>query len=225
MELNKLDSNQLQIEKLVKEISSIITSTIKQKNKITIALSGGKSPIPVLEKLSEQDIDFTKVTFTLVDDRLTPTDNPDSNENLLFKHLFINNAKHASFISLYGHDNLNNNERIDKANRAIKEIDLAILGMGEDGHTASIFPDCDELDTALDLTNSNKYIITHPKSAKYARISLTLNAILDIPNLFLSINGKNKLRILEQAAIKDNKNLPISYIISRAPYLQTFYSE
>ncbi len=224
MELKKFTSRQLQTESLVKEISKIIINTIKQQNRITVALSGGKTPIPFLEKLSEQNLDFNKVTFTLVDDRIISPTNQDSNENLLYTHLLINNAKNASFISLYGNDNLNNKERILKANQ-INNIDLAILGMGDDGHTASIFPDCDELNNALDLANPNNFIITHPKTAKYARISMTLKTILKIPNLFLNINGKNKLLILEQAALGDNHNLPISYVISKVPNLQTFYAE
>jgi 6-phosphogluconolactonase len=160
----------------------------------------------------------------LVDERIVETLHQDSNENLLKTHLLKNNAKNAKFIGLVNTD-LSIDDMLSNANSNISSIDLAILGMGDDGHTASIFPDCAELNYALDNNNQNNYIVTNPQSAKYSRITLTLRALVNIPVLILSINGNTKLNVLKEANIGDNLNYPVSYVLSRRPDTQTFWYE
>ena len=119
--------------------------------------------------------------------------------------------------------NLTHEELILKLNSNDINIDLAILGMGEDGHTASIFPCCNELKDALNSNDS--YIITNPAQAKYSRITLTLSAIMNIKSLILSINGSTKLNVLKEAALDENLNYPISFVLSKRPDTQIFWYE
>ncbi len=213
-------------EQQIKAIIAQISQTIQQSNKpeFVIAISGGKSPISLFEQLNSLDLDFSKITFTLVDERIVDTTHSDSNENLAHTHLLKNNAKSAKFIGLTNL-NLTPQKMIDHLNAKPLSIDLAILGMGEDGHTASIFPCCKELDAALNLNNSKQYILTNPQSAKYSRISLTLAALVKIPHLILSINGNTKLNVFKEAMLQNNLNYPISYVLSNKPSTQTFWSE
>lgn len=222
MNLQIFKSSEQHITALAAKVVQCILQTPKQE--IVIALSGGKSPIPVLEQLSHAKLDFSKVIFTLVDERIVETDNPDSNENLIRSHLLKNHAQAARFIGL---SDLNKTpqQMVDHANTIIPPIDLAILGMGEDGHTASIFPDCSEIKPALDLHNPHKYILTNPISAKYSRISLTLAALNKIPQLILSINGNTKLSVLKESLRANNLNYPISYILSNKPTTEIYWSE
>ena len=222
MNLQIFSSNHSLVEALSNNIINNIRELQKKKRDIVIALSGGKSPIPLLEKLSNADIDFSDITFTLVDERIVDTNHLDSNQNLLKTHLLKNNAKNAKFIGL-ANNQLSEEEMLANANKYIANIDLAILGMGEDGHTASIFPCCNELNDALNTKDN--YIITNPKEAKYSRITLTLNAIVNIPILVLSINGETKLNVLKEANHGDNHNYPISFVLSKRQDTQIFWHE
>ena len=89
-------------------------------------------------------------------------------------------------------------------------FDVVVLGMGSDGHTASLFPCADELAEAMDLNNSNYLISTSPKTAPYERLSLTARVIFDSKNVFLHLNGSSKLHTLESAMeYKDLNKMPI----------------
>jgi 6-phosphogluconolactonase len=207
-------------EELSASLTKLINSTVEKNGASVVALSGGKSPISLFEHLSTLSLPWQQTTITLVDERVTSIDNTDSNENLLKTHLLKNKAKVATFLGLM-HTNVTDLPTL--ANSKIPQIDIAILGMGSDGHTASIFPDCTELDAALDLDNPNTYITTNPVSAKYSRITLTLKALSKIKYLILAISGEEKLTILQEAAKKINKNYPISYLLNKRPDIQVYW--
>ena len=89
-------------------------------------------------------------------------------------------------------------------------FDVIVLGMGSDGHTASLFPCSDELSEAMNLNNLNCLISTSPKTASYERLSLTAKVIIDAKNVFLHLNGSSKLHTLESAMeYKDSSKMPI----------------
>lgn len=222
MNLHTYPTQDQQISAIKQAILKIIAEQLLIKQEIVIAVSGGTSPIPLFEQLSIASLDYSKIIFTLVDERIVATTSNDSNENLVKTYLLKNKAATAKFIGLYN-PKFSQIEMINRANKNIPQIDLAILGMGEDGHTASIFPDCLELKPALDLNNSNNYIVTNPISAKYSRISLTLPALTKIPHIILSINNATKLKVLEEANLGNNLNYPISYVLSNKPNTQIFW--
>ncbi|HLX53653.1 MAG TPA: 6-phosphogluconolactonase, partial [Aquella sp.] len=90
---------------------------------------------------------------------------------------------------------------------------------GEDGHTASIFPDCPEFKQATDKNKLPSYIETNPISAKYKRIGLNLSGLIRIPHLILSVSsgthGDLKLKVLNEAMKGENQNYPISYLLNQ----------
>jgi 6-phosphogluconolactonase len=172
--------------------------------------------------MSHFDIEWEKVTITLVDERFVSTDHEDSNENLVRKNLLINFAEKAFFIGLVTTRNIVSSAA--NANLQVKDIDIAILGMGEDGHTASIFPCCAELNNIIDTNLTNeRYVISNPKTANHQRIGLSLNGILQIPNLYLSINGDKKLNIINQALQETSLSYPISYVLASQKNIQVFW--
>jgi 6-phosphogluconolactonase len=216
------DSIATQVEIIATQIHSLLCTILSKQDTATIALSGGKSPIPLLTKLSTLDLEWDRITVTLVDERVVPTNHDDSNENLIRKHLLKNKASNASFIGLIC---LNDSNIINEKVYHLNNIDIAVLGMGTDGHTASIFPDCSEFTQAIDMNNNDAYILTNPISANYQRISLTLKALSNIKNLILSINGNEKLNILNEAAKIENKNYPISYLLKQRPDINIYWHE
>lgn len=117
-----------------------------------LVLSGGRSPVPFLEKLASENLDWAKVTVSLADERWVPVEHADSNAGLLARHLFKGAAAKARFVGLYQQaDNLD--AAAGKADQALAElppIDVLVLGMGDDGHTASLFPASPNTEAGLD---------------------------------------------------------------------------
>jgi len=194
-------------------IGEILTEAIRKKGRASIAVSGGSTPIPLFKEFSLLSIDWTKIDLTLADDRWVDAKNADSNELLVRTHLIKNKAAKVNFISLKNDAKTAKEGQIysEKMLRKITlPFDVVVLGMGSDGHTASLFPCSDELPEAMNLNNSNYLISTSPKTAPYKRISLTARVILDSKNIFLHLNGSSKLHTLESAMeYKDLNKMPI----------------
>ena len=114
------------------QIQNILKNSIKESGQATLLVCGGSSPLKIFKELSESDVDWSKVFISLIDDRIVDEDNPDSNVHLLNQHLLIGNVKNASFISL--------NDDHQKLIGNFDFFDVAIVGMGPDGHFASLFP-------------------------------------------------------------------------------------
>ncbi len=220
MNLNVYATQKQQIDALSQAIFDYIMQTIKTKSQIVIAVSGGKSPIPLFTKLSSLELPWDKITITLVDERIVSPNDLDSNENLVRTYLLKSNAHKAKFIGIIS--DLNDIKKcLDNINNNIKKIDLAILGMGEDGHTASIFPNMPELDDALHT--KNKYLLTNPIGAKYQRISLSLNGLVNIPCLFLNISNEIKLNVFKESILNKNLNYPISYLLDKRNDISVYW--
>ncbi len=220
MQLNMSNSDQEQALEIAKIVHHKLQQIIDDQGSATLAVSGGKSPIKIFEHLSNTKLDWGKVNVVLVDERIIQPSHEDSNEHLVKTHLLKNNATKAQFYGLY-QDNVSLNN-LAKLNY---KIDIAILGMGEDGHTASIFPDCPELKQALDLGNTQQYMLTNPLTAKYQRITLTLSAILKIPHLILSISGNIKFNIIKEAYKNHESEYPIGYVLRNRNDTQIYWFE
>lgn len=145
--------------------------------------SGGKTPVDCLKILSDVPLDWSRVSVTLTDEREVPADHRESNERLIRENLLIGNASTAHFVSLVE----------GKVNQLIP-FTCTLLGMGEDGHFASIFPDSEQLQQALSSTS--EIIRVETPSSPFARVSMTLNTINQSEALVLLIFGESKYRIL-----------------------------
>lgn len=224
MNLNRYRNADAQIDGIIDYLTATISTLLQSKPAICLAVSGGKSPIALFEKFSQQNLAWDRITVTLVDERFISTDNSDSNENLVRNHLLKNLAKNAKFIGLSNiHVGIEYSR--DRAETSIPAIDIAILGMGEDAHTASIFPCCKELAHATDLNQNERYIITNPVSANYQRIGLNMAALIKIPKLILSINGNKKLEVLERALENTINQPPIGLLLSKRSDTEIFWFE
>ena len=198
---------------LCQSIGEILTEAIRKRGRASMAVSGGGTPIRLFKEFSLLSIDWTKIDLTLADDRWVDAKNADSNELLVRAHLIKNKAAKVNFIPLKNDAKTAKEGQIysEKMLRKITlPFDVIVLGMGSDGHTASLFPCSDELPEAMNLSNSNYLISTSPKTAPYERISLTARVILDSKNIFLHLNGSSKLHTLESAMeYKDPNKMPI----------------
>ena len=163
-------------------IGEILTEAISKRGRASMAVSGGSTPIRLFKEFSLLSIDWTKIDLTLADDRWV-------------------DAKTAKEGQIYSEK---------KLRKITLPFDVVVLGMGSDGHTASLFPCADELPEAMNLNNSNYLISTSPKTAPYQRLSLTARVIFDSKNIFLHLNGSSKLHTLETAMeYRDASKMPI----------------
>ena len=189
---------------IVKLISNRLNSSIENEGSASLVLSGGSSPIHIYEELSNVDISWSRVFLTLVDDRFVNSDHKDSNQKLLYNHFIKNKAKDIKFFPLS--ENFLTNEDFKKP------FDITLLGMGEDGHFASLFPDMINNNEAFNLNESPKILITPPQGNPYLpRITMNLSLIMKSINIVLLIKGKAKQDIFNKA--KKDEDLPIHYLI------------
>ena len=191
-----------------------LSNAIKDKGRASLAVSGGSTPVPLFQNLSQAELPWNKVSITLADDRWISPDKPDSNEKLLRTHLLQGNARSADFISLW-QPGCSAEEAIEACQQRLSAIDgrldVVILGMGNDGHTASLFPCAAELRAALSSTAD--CVAVNPTTAPYARISLTPARLLNSELRILHICGNDKLETLAQALTSTPESMPVSLFL------------
>lgn len=203
---------------LATRIATLLSEAIAARGTASLALSGGRSPKPVLEALARTPLDWSKVVVTLVDERWVAPDAPDSNERLLRDTLLTGPAAAAHFVPMKNDaaDAYAGQPVVEAAFAAIPwPLDIVLLGMGEDGHTASLFPAAAEL--ADGLSSTARTIAVTPPAAPHQRLSLTASAILAARHIFLQISGDAKKAVYAQA-LEDGpvEKLPIRLALLQA---------
>jgi 6-phosphogluconolactonase len=174
---------------LANRVSDILKLAVADKGWALLAVSGGTTPKPFFEALSAIGINWSKVQVTLVDERQVPDDSPRSNAKLVKESLLQNKASAARFVPLY--------QNLSAAD--LGTFDVAILGMGNDGHTASFFPEGDNLAAALDENGKAAILEMNAPAAGEPRLTFTLPKLLSARHLLLHIQGKDKMAVLDQA--------------------------
>jgi len=192
---------------LSEQIYDILKLTIKDKGTASFVVSGGSSPIKIFHELSFMNLDWTKVNITLVDDRFVDKFHNDSNEKLVIENLMINKAANLNFISL-----CNSPEKVLNINRP---FDIMLLGMGDDGHFASLFPSLIKTNpNYFDLSSLPEIIYTEALGSPcHKRVSMNLSMILQSNKIFLLIPNKNKLDVYKEA--KNNKKIPLYFLLNQ----------
>jgi 6-phosphogluconolactonase len=195
-------NNKLLVDAFSQQIASILKQAISKKGIASIAVSGGSTPKPLFAALSSIDLPWSKVYVTLADDRWVDLSDDASNEKLVRENLLVNHASVANFVSLKTEDANAEDAETEIANRlnALQlPLDIVILGMGEDGHTASLFPCSAQIGEGLNLHRIKPVLATQPTTAPHQRMSLSLATIVASPHVFLHITGDKKRNVLEQA--------------------------
>jgi len=224
--LNSYKNSTKLVENLVKEVSGLLKKTLQEKDYASFLVSGGNTPKLFFQELSKEEIDWHRVKVGLVDERWIDSSNKDSNAYLVNKFLLQNEAKNANFIPLFiKNKDCFSSDKIcsDVYKESFTNCDVLILGMGEDGHTASLFPKSASLEEAVNLNTKKFCISINPITAKYNRMSLTLKSILESKNLFLHIQGNQKFKIYNDALGSKDK-YPISKVLFNALQIKVYYS-
>jgi 6-phosphogluconolactonase len=212
-------------EALASAISSALQSGLARGRGASLAVPGGHTPVPLYELLSKAPLDWSNVWVTLTDERWVAADAAASNEHLARKHLLRNAAASAQFVGM-------KNSAPDAQSGAAsswsevaavpRPFDFMLLGMGDDGHCASLFPHSPGLPAALDLSQPPGCVAMTAPVAPHARISLNLRALLDSRQIVVLLTGAEKWATLERArahgsaldmpvrALMQQQNVPFS---------------
>ncbi|GLQ30524.1 6-phosphogluconolactonase [Litoribrevibacter albus] len=211
-------SHQAMIDSLTLQITDHLKSAIEHYGQASFIVSGGSTPKPLYEELSHQPLAWDHVTLCPSDERWVELGHPDSNQTMIESTLLQHAASEASLISLRPQIPFSDAPAIvNQSLMAIhKPFNLVLLGMGEDGHIASLFPDANELEHGLAAPHSEPCISVHSAS-KGARLSLTLPSLLNSEQIYLLITGESKREVFQRAKQHlDNPTLPIEHLLSKA---------
>jgi 6-phosphogluconolactonase len=195
--------------RLSQDIAQYLNQAIQAKGKATLLLSGGSTPGGVYRLLSEINLDWSKVTVGLVDERYVAPDSEFSNHLLLNNTLFQGKAQNTSFVPMVSDltDYAKNEQEIEAAYRIFTEPDVVLLGMGPDGHTASVFPNDPASVKALDLQSTRLIFNTNAPAHPTQRITCSAALLSRAQHLLLMLTGEQKLEVFEHA---ENLKLPIA---------------
>lgn len=194
-------------------IAESLQNAIKTRGSACAALSGGSTPAPAYEALAALPLAWPNVTFALVDERFVPPREEASNQRLLEHSLAPALASGAQLIPMYA-PAATIADAAAQASAAYDQlhIGVAVLGMGEDGHTASWFPGARGLAEALAMTAQASVVAVHaPQAAGAAdRLTLTLPAVLAADRRLLLITGDAKRQVLERAFAGPPEAAPVA---------------
>lgn len=175
---------------LADALGEVIQYALAERGRAVIAVSGGRTPRLVFERLRDAPVDWSRVTITLVDERWVAPRHSESNERLVRSHLMTGKGAAATFVPLYGGEETPEAGRIPCEER-LKSLDLPFdavyLGMGSDGHFASLFPG-----DRVVHADEGFCVAVAPNTGRMARMSMTPSVILNSRRVFLLFHGREK---------------------------------
>lgn len=214
---------------LASKVASELIEAISSKGKASIALSGGSTPKGFFNKLSQIDLAWDKVTITLADERWVEFESDASNTRLVHESLLQNKAEKATFFHLKrGELSAQTLKELNvEAKEQLLPFDVLILGMGEDGHTASLFPCSKQIKQGLDESNQDSLMKVVPQTAPNDRITFTFSHLIQSTNIILHVCGDNKKVVLDKAINgNDEFEMPIrAFLNNKNIQTQVFWAE
>lgn len=201
-------------------IAHALRSALEETSRARLLVSGGTTPAPVYAALSELPLDWPHVDVGLVDERWLPPNDPDSNARVAYASLLTNEAARATFEPLVRLGDTFESA-VAAANAVpLRRVDVAVLGMGEDGHTASLFPGADDLGHSL--ATQADYVGFHAGGCPGAgawpmRISASPALLARSRTRILLLRGDAKRRVFERALDgADPRELPVRLLLAPA---------
>jgi 6-phosphogluconolactonase len=206
------------------DVAGALDNALEARDRALFAVSGGRSPLGLYAALRAQVRAWPRVTIVQVDERCVPPDHADSNAALLSQHLLSDAAATAHWIPFFdtlpmAADAPGAGVRLAQAANArlaslAWPIDVAVLGMGEDGHTASLFPGAQGLVAALQGAGPVAWV--QPVHASHLRLTLTLPTLLAARCLVLLVAGPVKQRVFDAACVAPRDDLPVSRLLHQS---------
>lgn len=211
-------------EGLALKVAQQLRDAIEARGTATLVVSGGRSPVAFFQCLAKQALDWPKVVVSLADERWVPVEHADSNAGLLKRYLLQGAAAKAHFLSLYN-ASANLQAAAEQADRLLAElppIDVLVLGMGDDGHTASLFPGSPNLAQALAADGTRRCWPMLAPTVPHQRLTMSRALLASAKHKVLSISGQSKLTTLNAAVAGDDvTEMPIRAFLQ--PTLEIYW--
>ncbi|MBB5516625.1 6-phosphogluconolactonase [Rubricella aquisinus] len=224
----RYDSRAQQAQRLARTCVAQLSQTIEAKGHATLAVPGGSTPGPFLEAMSREKLDWSVVRVMLTDERLVPADHDRANAKLLRETLLQNEAAAARLIQLNPTPGLTPEEAAAEVTEHVLPVlplDVCVLGMGADMHTASLFPGGDRLAEALAATAPTVIPMRAPGAAE-PRLTLTAPVLQTATHIHILIQGQEKHDALDQAlATTSALEAPIRAILAAPAGATVHYAD
>jgi len=214
------------------QLAEALGEGIAAEGRAVFAGAGGSTPSPIYARLAEADLDWSKVTATLVDERYVPESSPESNAALMKRTLLTGRAAAARFLPLYA-PSVTVDRAAAEASKALAaegaRLDAVLLGMGEDGHICSMFPDSPTLKTLL--TPGLKPAVYGVPAGRdgmappQERLSINLPYLIGARRVVLALTGNPKRAVFEREAAGDPRVQPIAALIAAKVPLEVLWTE
>jgi 6-phosphogluconolactonase len=214
---------------LAAQVAAVLREALMARAHATLVVPGGRTPSVLFRALRRWEMDWTRVLVTLSDERWVPESHEGSNAALARRELLQERAANAQLIPLYSgapSAAAGAAHSWQALTRLPRPFDAVILGMGEDGHFASLFPGARQLGTALDLNAPGACVAMRAPVAPTDRISMNLAALVDARRLFLLVSGEGKRVLIESAAHSPPEtSLPIAALLAvREPSPEVYWA-
>jgi 6-phosphogluconolactonase len=216
-------------EQLAEGLAATIAGELEQRLRVapgaSLIVSGGNTPVPLFHALRDKPLSWSRLDVLLADERWVEETDTRSNAALVREHLLPGPSAQARFVSLK-----QPGEFAEAALPAIEQAldaitwpaDVLVLGMGNDGHTASLFPDAPELPAALADTRK-RVLVMHPASQPLARVTLAPSLLMSARFTVLLIQGDEKLQTLARACRQPQAVLDMPVRLFLRPGLHIYW--
>jgi len=211
----KFDTREAASAAIAARMAGLVNAQLGRDGAAHFVVGGGTTPERCFDLLSEYELDWDKVQVALSDERWVPNDHDDSNERLVRESMLKDAASAGHILSIY-----KQGMSADKRSQELQSrmpgdgFACSMVGMGTDGHFASLFPDADCLSEGLQLNNSRFYMPVRTSASPHPRISMTLSALLASDEVLLFVLGKEKLAVYDNAHTVD-KTYPITALLEQ----------
>jgi 6-phosphogluconolactonase len=218
MQLTSYETASEMMQSLSAQIASELSAAIALRGRACLAVPGGSTPGPLFDLLSQAALDWANVTVMLTDERWVSTDSPRSNTGLIKNRLLVNSASAARYIALYapGLDHVGGARALSQQVAPNLPIDVVVLGMGADMHTASLFPGAPELSLAQDARADAVMPMVPVGSDLEPRVTLSAQALETARQTHVLIIGEDKKTALAQAQSLSPIDAPIAQFLPNA---------
>jgi 6-phosphogluconolactonase len=229
MILQRFATTESAAQALAEQLAVALRGGLTLRQSASLAVPGGRTPVPLFRALREYELDWSRVDITLTDERWVPAQDAASNSALVRRELLTARAAAARFHPFY----------VSGASVAVgaglvwrslatlvRPFDAVVLGMGDDGHFASLFPADPALQAALDPSATPACVAMHAPTVPVERLSLNLAALLQTRRLFLFITGDHKRDLLLAAARRSaGDELPVASLLAqRVPMPEVYWA-
>lgn len=217
MTLNEYPDREMLAINLANVLAGKLTATLMHEDRATLVVPGGTTPGPIFDALCDADLDWSRVDVMLSDERWVPQDDPRSNAGLVRARLLTGRAVAATFHPFFagGEDPEDTLSKVEAQIEPLLPISVALLGMGADMHTASLFPRGDNLRLALD-PGAPILVSMRAAGLDCTRVSLSARVLRDAMTLHLVITGEDKRAALERALTLPPEEAPVAAILNEA---------